>query len=108
MFRKKKPKSLEEAYAVAADEWDEGKAPKGLRAMAEAEGYGDSGRSRSVYIHKRAAQLVGAEPPPIPAPPPVEGRPSSEGFPKEAKKGGCGLPAVLALLALLALLASAM
>ena len=92
--------SPEEAFALAATEFDGGEARPGLLAMAESQADGDPARTRAAYLRLRAAQLSGA-PPARPRPAPPVGTPPP---PSETKQTGIAIAIVaLVVLALAAL-----
>ena len=71
------PITPEDAYALAAAEYDGGTARPGLLAQAQAEANGDEARTRATYLRLRARQILAPPeppraPPPMASPPPVE------------------------------------
>ena len=71
------PITPEDAYALAAAEYDGGTARPGLLAQAQAEADGDEARTRATYLRLRARQILAPPeapraPQPMPAAPPPE------------------------------------
>ena len=69
--------SPEEAFALAATEFDDGEARPGLLAMAESQADGDPARARAAYLRLRAAQLSGVPPAGARPAAPVGARPAA-------------------------------